>query len=364
MSPLHLPISDFRTFQTNCRLPAAPMEPVVDPAAWTPESLQDVSSWSYQITDSDADDLAAGIAAVRRQGVATVEVSRENFPLQHFGEVLADVRRELLDGRGIVMMQNFPVDRFDREETAIAYIGLGAYLGRTMSQNKFGHILGHVKDIGGDYNDPHTRGYMTRAEMRFHTDACDYVGLLCLETPKSGGASRIASSVTVYNRMLERRPDLVEALTQDFYRSRSGEVNPGDLPYFKQPIFSFTDGYFSATGIGAAVDKAQKLPGVPKYTQLQQEAVEVYRATIEESALDIDFQRGDIQFLCNFVMLHTRRGYEDWPEAARKRHLLRLWLYDPEGRAIPEEQRKGRFGSGVNLKGVNRIAPLDVDAAA
>jgi hypothetical protein len=293
-----------------------------------------------------------------------VDVAHENFPLKNFADVLADVRRELTDGRGIVMMQNFPLERLDREETAIAYIGLGAYLGRTMSQNKLGHILGHVKDLGGDYNDPHTRGYMTHAEMRFHTDACDYVGLLCLHPSMRGGASRIASSVTVYNRMLERRPDLVQALTEDFYRSRSGEVSAGELPYFKQPIFSFTDGYFSATGVGAVIDKAQQLPGVPKFTAAQQEAVEVYRQTVEECALDIDFRRGDIQFLNNFVMLHTRREYLDWPEPARKRHLLRLWLYDAAGRPIPQEQREGRSGRGVAIKGVARIAPLDVDAAA
>ena len=357
-------MSDFLTFNIAKRSSAEPMQPVVDPASWGPDDLRDLSRWTYRVTDEDADDLAAGVAAVRRQGVSLVDIMREHFPLQRFGNVLADVRRELMDGRGIVMMSNFPLDRFDREGTAIAYIGLGCWLGQTMSQNKFGHILGHVKDLGGDYHDPKTRGYMTRAEMRFHTDACDYVGLLCLQGSKSGGASRIASSVTVYNRMLETRPDLVKVLTEDFYRSRSGEVSAGDLPYFKQPIFSFTNGWFSATGVGAVIDKAQKLPGVPKFTAAQKEAVEVYRQTVEECALDINFQRGDIQFLNNFVMLHTRREYEDWLENERKRHLLRLWLYDPAGRIIPAEQRAGRFGSGVNVKGVGRMAPLDVDAAA
>jgi Taurine catabolism dioxygenase TauD, TfdA family len=357
-------MADFRSFKSATRLPAEPMQPVVDPAGWEPEALAEVESWSYQITNRDADELAESTAAVRRKGVAMVDIERDDFPLRAFGEVLLDVRRELLDGRGIVMMRGFPLDRFDREETAIAYIGLGSWLGETMSQNKFGHILGHVKDLGGDYNDPYTRGYMTRAEMRFHTDACDYVGLLCLHTPKSGGASRIASSVTVYNRMLERRPDLVKVLTEDFYRSRSGEMSPGELPYFKQPIFSFIDGYFSATGVGAVIDKAQQIPGVPKFTAAQQEAIEVYRRTVEECSLDIDFQRGDIQFLNNFVMLHTRREYEDWPEPSRKRHLLRLWLYDPAGRPIPQEQRSGRAGRGVNIEGVRRIAPLEVEAAA
>jgi hypothetical protein len=356
-------MSEFRSFQTARRLPAEPMRPVADPAGWSPDDLK-AAGWSYPITDRDADELAEGVAAVRRKGVAAVDVSRETFPLTSFGDVLTDVRRELMDGRGIVMMNDFPLDRFDREEAAIAYIGLGSWLGQTMSQNKFGHVLGHVKDLGGDYNDPHTRGYMTHAEMRFHTDACDYVGLLCLQPSKSGGASRVASSVTVYNRMLERRPDLVKVLTEDFYRSRSGEIGPGELPYFKQPIFSFTEGYFSATGVGAVIDKAQQLPGVPKFTPAQKEAVEVYRQTVEDCALDIGFRRGDIQFLNNFVTLHTRREYQDWPDEGRKRHLLRLWLYDPAGRTIPQEQRAGRSGRGVQIKGVARIAPLDAEVAA
>jgi len=355
---------NFRTFQNVARVPAVPLQPVVDAAGWSPGDLGDVATWSYRITDGDIDELSAAVASVRRSGISIEAVSRDNFPLQGFADVLADVRRELLDGRGIVMLQGFPIDRFDRQAQAIAYLGLGGYLGQTMSQNRQGHILGHVKDLGGDYADPNTRGYMTRAEMLFHADACDYVGLLCLQGAKSGGESRVASSVTVYNRILERRPDLAKVLTEDFYRSHVGEVNPGAAPWFKQPIFSFIDGYFSATGAGAAIFKAQKLPGVLPFTPAQTEAIALYRQVVDECAIDIGFAPGDIQFLNNFVTLHTRREYQDWPEASRKRHLLRLWLSDPAGRPIPREQREGRSGLGVHLDGVKLIAPLDVDVAA
>ncbi|MDB5651240.1 MAG: hypothetical protein JWL62_2760 [Hyphomicrobiales bacterium] len=355
-------MADFRTYPTAVRGAAVPMEPVVDPAAWTAAELADVSSWSYRLSESDRAQLVAAVKSFRASGHAIEEVQQSNFPLEDFADLLDDVRSELIDGRGIVMLRNFPVDELDREGCAIAYLGLGCYLGQTMSQNKQGHILGHVKDLGGDYSDAHTRGYMTTAEMRFHADACDYVGLLCLKTSMSGGESRVASSVTVYNRMLEQRPDLVAVLTQDFYRSRSGENNPGEDPWFKQPIFSFTDGYFSATGAGAAIDKAQGLPGVPPYTEAQKEAVDLYRQTVEDCAVDIGFEPGDIQFLNNFVTLHTRREYQDWPDESRKRHLLRLWLSDPDGRPIPRDQREGRSGQGVQLAGVTFVAPLDVHA--
>src|SRR6266851_2045481 len=326
-------MNDFRSFTRSRRVPANAMEPVIDPAGWTAQSLGGVDDFSYVITDRDADELVAGIAAFRRHGVPVEDVGRDNFPLT----------------------------RLSREDVAITYLGLGSYLGKTMSQNKHGHILGHVKDLGGDYADTNTRGYMTHAEMRFHSDACDYVGLLCLAAAKRGGESRVASSITVYNRMLDERPDLAKELCNDIYRSRSGEANPGEAPWIKHPIFCFADGTFSALGLGAAVDKAQKLPGVPPFTPAQKEAIARYRTTVEACAVDMDLRPGDIQFLNNFVTLHTRREYEDWPEPERKRHLLRLWLSDPSSRPLPKDLREGRQGRGVLLEGVKLIAPLDVD---
>ena len=48
----------------------------------------------------------------------------------------------------------------------------------------------------------------------------------------------------------------------------------------------------------------------------------------------MEYHEGDIQILHNHVMLHSRRGFEDWPEPERRRHLLRLWLRDDEGRVL------------------------------
>lgn len=355
-------MSQFWTFAAAQRGYAEAMKPVADPAGWTEADAEAISRSIYPFSSQDREEVLEAIETFLSKGLAVEDVNRENFPLPRVEKVLADVRRELTDGRGIVMLRDFPVEALDRKGAAIAYLGLGCYLGDRMSQNRYGHILGHVKDLGGDYSDSNTRGYMTNAEMRFHADASDYVGLLCLQKSMRGGESCVASSVTVYNRILERRPDLAEVLTQDFYRSRSGEYSPGEAPYFKQPIFSFTDGFFSATGAGAAIDKAQSLPGVPPYTPAQKEAVELYRQVVEESAIEIGFEPGDIQLLNNFVTLHTRREYVDWPEPERKRHLLRLWLSDPNGRPIPQEQRQGRSGRGVNVAGVRQHAPLEVDA--
>ncbi|MPZ39058.1 MAG: TauD/TfdA family dioxygenase [Rhizobiales bacterium] len=337
----------------------APWNRVVDPAAWRAADLTRLDDWSYRLSDEDCDEVAAAVHDVQRRGVAPENVTRENFPLGGFAEILRDVRRELTDGRGMVMLQGFPLDRLDRQGQFIAYLGMGDHLGRPMSQNPQGHLIGHVRDVGADYADPVVRAYKTRAALVFHCDRCTYVGLMCLQTAKSGGESMVTSSVTVYNRMLERWPDLVEVLTQDFYRSKMGEIDPGESPFYTQPIFTFYKGYFSAIGAGSYIDKAQKLPGVPPMSSAQKEAIRLYRETAAECAVDIPFAPGDIQLLNNYVTLHARRGYEDWPDPDRRRHLLRLWLSDLGARPIPAQQLKD-FGTGVLVQGVTPNVPLDV----
>src|SRR5687768_4888559 len=356
-------MGDFRSFKQAQRMPATAMQPIVAPTAWSPQDLRDVASWSYPLSEHDRAELLEATESARRKGIALEEVSRGNFRLSGLAEILSDVRRELLEGRGIVMLQNFPVAQLDRAGQAIAYLGMGAYLGVRISQNRHGHILGHVKDLGGDYSNPTTRGYMTRAEMRFHSDSCDYVGLLCLNTAMSGGESLVTSSVTVYNTMLESRPDLVKVLTDDFYRSRMGEVAPGQEPWYRMPIFCFDAGQFYSVGGGIRLEHAYSLPGVPAMSAAQKEALELYKNTIRQCAAEIPFIPGDVQFLNNYVTMHTRRAYEDWPEPSRKRHLLRLWLSDPASH--PKGLREESFRQGIAPgPGAKLHAPLDADEAS
>ena len=75
----------------------------------------------------------------------------------------------------------------------------------------------------------------------------------------------------------------------------------------------------------------------------QQQPLEAARALVSRKGFswsqlfsDLEeFMPGDVQILNNHVMLHARTGYEDWPEAEKKRHLLRLWLCPPDGRTLP-----------------------------
>ena len=43
------------------------------------------------------------------------------------------------------MYRGVPVERYSRAETVAAYWGFGLYWGKAVSQNKKGHLVGHIK---------------------------------------------------------------------------------------------------------------------------------------------------------------------------------------------------------------------------
>ena len=346
----------FRPAERN-REPAVPLKPLVDPAGWTAAELAANDDWIYELSPGEADELRAAVAAVERRGLGILDIGRADFDIPEFDRALATIYDELLEGRGFVLIRGVPVADFTPEQAGIAFWGIGTRFGRALSQNAKGHMLGHVKDFGGDYADRNVRGYQTSAEMSFHSDQCDYVALLCMRQARRGGVSRMASTVTIYNEMLGECPELARELVGEFHMSRHGEIPPGESASYTLPIFSFRDGYFAGRGAGVHALKAQGLPGVPDFTDGQRAAFEMFQKMARRLCFEMDFRPGDVQILHNHVAVHTRTEFEDWPETGRKRHLMRLWLTDPAGRPLVPGFRENI--QGIAVAGMVPTAPVD-----
>jgi hypothetical protein len=336
------------TNQAATARPALPPGPITGPAAWTgAEMAGRRADWLHEFTPQDLAELDAAIAAHRGAGRAMGEITAENFHLPTLGPRLAGVLQDLLQGRGFVQFRGFPVERHGIEGSAIAYLGIGAHFGGFRSQNAKGHLLGHVKDLGLDIRDPRVRYYQTTRALEYHTDSCDIVGLLCLKPAKAGGESRIVSSTTLYNEILRRRPDLVEQLFHPFPTDRRGEVPPGMLPWFEVPVFSWHEGYLTAIYSGQYIRSAQaNFPQCRRLTPAETEALDLLDELANDPALNlqVEFRPGDMQFLHNHQILHSRTDFENWPEPERHRHLLRLWLAPRQGRPLPPAFAQ-RYGS-------------------
>ena len=75
---------------------------------------------------------------------------KDNFHLPKLSSLLNSIKSEILNGKGFILFKGFPVEEWGNHKSAVAYMGLGTYLGYFVSQNGRGHVLGHVKDLGED----------------------------------------------------------------------------------------------------------------------------------------------------------------------------------------------------------------------
>lgn len=225
-----------------------------------------------------------------------------------------------------------------------------------------------------------------------------------------GGLSRWVSSLSVYNKLLGERPDLVRELSRPFAFDKRGEVAPGTSPFVEVPVLTVHEGTLTFVFNDEYIRSAQRHAGATPLTPEMEEAIRAVTEAAEsrELHLEWDLEPGDVQvsvvvcvresekqtsfflfplpktktnikrhlhaqektnpappfpkqLIWNWSQLHTRTAYDDPPAFGERRHLLRLWLEahgvrHPFPPAFPRQAHGGIPSSDGVLR-----APLDAE---
>ena len=308
------------------------MKPINAANAWRGEDLARETSWIVRLTAAEIADVERALAAAKATGKPLEQIGRDEFPLTVMRARLEASLADMYEGRGFVVLRGLPVQRWSDDDTGLVFWGFGRYLGSPLYQNPQGELLGHVFDHGRTYGNIDVRGYETNAYLPYHTDAGDMVGLLCLRRSLEGGLSSIVSSVTVHNEILANHPEYLGLLYNGFYYIRREaaltERGVSDKPI---PVFGAKDGVVSCRYIRNQINAGAVKRGVP-LTTLEQASLDYLDECTRrpDLRLDMDLEPGDIQFINNYTILHSRTGFVDGPEPHQKRHMLRLWLKFPK----------------------------------
>ena len=155
-------------------MPAMPMKPIEGAASWQGLDFRNTGDFVHRLTDTEVAEIDAAVRTIIQGGINHIAIDSENFELPQLGKRLLLIRDGvLLRGRGFMVIRGVPVERYSIQEAAAAFIGIGGYIGKPVSQNGKGHILGHVKDLGRSIEDPTARIYQTTHRQTFHTDSAD-----------------------------------------------------------------------------------------------------------------------------------------------------------------------------------------------
>ena len=328
--------------------------------AWLGSELMQRDDWLIPLDDTHRDELRHFAARAKAQELGLAEIGPDSFDARALAPLLEHVEAEIEDGLGLVVLRGLDLDGVSLDEAGLMYFAIGAALGRPIRQNAQGHLLGHIQDTGRDITkDPSVRGYQTRIALPFHTDtSTDLLGLLCVRKAKSGGMSALAPLLTIYNRLLDEAPELIDTLYERFHYDCREEEHPDGGPFYSRAAASVRGGKLSLRHNSGYAKTAQRHESCPRLSEAQKEVMaRIDRLSFDpEIRFDVQLEPGDILLLNNYQVMHARTAFEDWEEPERKRHLMRLWLHLHRGRPLaPDFDNRG----GIVATAAERSDGLD-----
>lgn len=344
------------------------IQPIAGANVWHGKDMARSTRWQRRLSPAQLAELDAAVAGARARGLSWETTKAEDFPLPGLAALIADIREELENGSGLLLLRGIDPARYSLDEARLLYAGLCRRIGTLVYSNRGGEIMRDIRDVGRDVgkrygalDDGFLSSYsrtLSNGALRYHTDRCDVVALFCIRQAVKGGISKLCSSPAVHNAMLQRRPNLCAALYENVWRSRFGEEDEGDTMGYKLPVWGVRDGKFTSHYSRTFVEAGQRQANAPRVSPAQWEALDLLADLADELGFAMSFAPGDIQFVNNHIIYHARTAFEDDADAGRDRLLLRLWLAMPNSRALPagHEVLWGSIAAGALRGGIGQTA--------
>jgi len=334
------------------------------PSVWRGDEMQPRTDWIHQLSEAEISEIDAAYRGLLARGIALTEIERENFPLPRFAQLAEHARDMIENGPGLFLIRGFPAEQYEMLALRMIYWGLGKYLGTAVTQSSDGDLLGDVRDASFDITSKTGRGYRSSQELTFHCDSADVTALFVLRTAMTGGMSGFASSIAIHNEVVRRDPELAAVLYEPFHWSLLGQEEPGEPPYYQQPVFHMHKGYFSQRFVRAMIYGAEKHVGAPPLTAKQRAALDLLCDVADNSPYSFRMMLapGDLEILNNHITMHARTEFKDHGSRDTNRHLLRLWLSMPNSRPLSplmnyiyRDQTPGAVRGGFRAHGDTRV---------
>jgi len=323
-----------------------------DPACWLgPDMAMRREEWAVDLSEVHVAELTTAIVEAESRGTKMETITRAQFKLPTLGLVLQQVAKTVDDGRGFALLRGLPMDKWSESQARLGLWGIGTHLGTNEKQDAKGLMMHDVRDIAPKADnetleqrmakDSNIRGFQTNAALPYHTDGCDAFALCCVSKGETGGESLLISAPTVFNYIMEKRPDLAVVLQQPYHFDARGQRADGAKCQV-HPIFTIHDGRVNILHKEPYIHTAQRFEDVPRLTAAQKEALDFLREVmdLDELALRFTLQKGEVIIASNHSALHGRSafdsvvsGNEDAPKS--RRHMLRLWVTIHGARELP-----------------------------
>lgn len=119
-----------------------PLPPEVeDRSAWYGPELAKCEDWIERLSEVEVVEVEQAVHQLDAERIDFTSIMANDVPLRTLASRLQRILKEVLDGRGFVLIRSLPVERWTRREAAIAFLAIGVHLGNLRMQNADGHLL-------------------------------------------------------------------------------------------------------------------------------------------------------------------------------------------------------------------------------
>jgi hypothetical protein len=318
-----------------------PSRPIEGPSAWVRADLRP-EDWRVELDARCRDEIRGIVDEFRAYPLPTIVLDPRDFALPACREAFTRVRAILAAGVRFAVVDRLPLEAMNSVEATQIYWLLASMIARPVAQKLDGTLVYDVVDTGREaLPGSGVRPDKTSIEIRLHTDNAyndtppDCVGLLCLRRAMCGGSSRVISFHTAHNALLARAPERLERFYEPFWFDRQREFHPGESPIFAAPVFDCSDALPARFSLHQ-INGGYALRGEP-IDEAGAKSLAAMLEIFEDGTLSFEFdlEPGQMEFIDNRSLGHSRTAFADWPDPAAKRHLVRLWLRDRGRRAYP-----------------------------
>jgi hypothetical protein len=135
-------ILEARTAQDS-DTPATPVfaASIRHPSAWTVADFRSPADYSVDLDAAHLRDIAAAVRRIKAAGIGLDALQREHFEVPSLRPVIEEIRRQVEDGRGFVLLRRLPIKDYSKDDLGQSVDGDPRAAGFTPGTPRSGRLL-------------------------------------------------------------------------------------------------------------------------------------------------------------------------------------------------------------------------------
>jgi hypothetical protein len=130
------------------------IQQISGPRVWHGREMANSPRWRRRIGDGQLAEIDLAVRQARARGLGWQTMTADDFPLPSFSALAEEIRAELENGSGIVLLQGLDASPYSLGELRLLYAAIARQIGTFVYSNRAGEITREIRDVDAAESSP------------------------------------------------------------------------------------------------------------------------------------------------------------------------------------------------------------------